>query len=92
MPSEHLRALYTGRVQGVGFRFTAQGLARRFAVSGFVRNLDDGRVELVAEGEPAEVNAFLNAIASEFGDRIRDVDIQPEPGDGTTLSGFSIRY
>ena len=62
MPSERLRALYTGRVQGVGFRDTAQRLAGRFAVSGFVRNLDDGRVELVAEGEPVEVNAFLDAI------------------------------
>ena len=49
-------------MQGVGFRYTAVRLARRFAVGGWVRNLDDGRVELVAEGEPAVVQSFLQAI------------------------------
>jgi acylphosphatase len=54
---------YSGRVQGVGFRFNAQWIARGFAVTGFVRNLADGRVELVAEGEEAEVDRFLAKIA-----------------------------
>ena len=45
---------YSGRVQGVGFRYTVRTLATRFAVTGFVRNLADGRVQLVVEGGPGE--------------------------------------
>ena len=54
---------YEGRVQGVGFRFTVKQIARGFDVIGWVRNLDDGRVELQATGDAAEVDAFLDAIA-----------------------------
>ena len=53
MPRERRRVVFSGRVQGVGFRFTCQSLARGFDVAGYVRNLADGRVELVAEGEPS---------------------------------------
>ena len=57
-----LRVHYEGRVQGVGFRYTVKNLAREFEVSGTIANLPDGRVELVASGEPDEVDAFLEAI------------------------------
>jgi acylphosphatase len=57
-----LHAYYSGHVQGVGFRYTARWLARGFEVTGLVRNLLDGRVELVAEGERAELEAFQQAI------------------------------
>ena len=57
-----LQVYYSGRVQGVGFRYTVQKLAAGFEVVGLVRNLDDGRVELVAEGERAELEAFREAI------------------------------
>jgi acylphosphatase len=53
---------YEGRVQGVGFRYTVKNLARGFDVSGWVRNLPDGRVELQAGGDPDEVEAFLESI------------------------------
>jgi acylphosphatase len=76
----------------VGFRFTSQRLAHGFAVAGFVRNLDDGRVELVAEGEPTELDALLDAVRREFGGRIRDERVESEPRGGPPLSGFSIRY
>jgi acylphosphatase len=56
------RVLYEGRVQGVGFRWTARNLAKEFDVTGTVKNLPDGRVELVAAGEPAEVSTFLDAM------------------------------
>jgi len=56
---------YSGRVQGVGFRYTARTVAAGFDVSGTVRNLPDGRVELVAEGEKAELKAFGEAIRDE---------------------------
>lgn len=49
---------YSGRVQGVGFRYTAKTIATGFEITGTVRNLADGRVELVAEGSHAELEAF----------------------------------
>jgi len=57
------QVFYEGRVQGVGFRFTVKQLARGYEVVGWVRNLDDGRVELQCGGERAEVEDFLKAIA-----------------------------
>jgi acylphosphatase len=53
---------YFGSVQGVGFRYTARDVAAGFAVAGYVRNLDNGEVELVAQGEAAEVDRFLAAL------------------------------
>ena len=66
---------YSGAVQGVGFRWTAVRVAGRFDVTGYVRNLDDGRVELVAEGEPAEIDAFLEAVAARMGEYISHSEI-----------------
>jgi acylphosphatase len=57
-----LRALYSGRVQGVGFRYTVKKVASGFEITGTVRNLADGRVELVAEGLREELEAFREAI------------------------------
>lgn len=54
--------LYSGRVQGVGFRATVRHLARGYDVTGAVRNLPDGRVELVAEGMKDELQALLDGI------------------------------
>src|SRR5438552_1157467 len=53
-----LRGLYSGRVQGVGFRYTVKTAASGFEVTGLVRNLRDGRVELMAEGLRDELEAF----------------------------------
>ena len=72
MARQRLRIYYSGRVQGVGFRFTVKQLARGFEVIGTVRNLLDGRVELQAEGEKAELEEFRKAIQdSELGSLIR---------------------
>ncbi len=57
-----MEILYTGRVQGVGFRYTVKQTALGYDVTGTVRNLPDGRVELRAEGERAELEAFQAAI------------------------------
>lgn len=54
--------LYSGRVQGVGFRYTVKQVAAGYEISGTVRNLPDGRVELVAEGARAELEAFRQGI------------------------------
>jgi acylphosphatase len=56
------RFLVSGRVQGVGFRFFAADAARREGVSGSVRNLDDGRVEAVAEGDEESMERFERAL------------------------------
>lgn len=57
-----IKTFYDGRVQGVGFRWTIKNLAREFDVAGTVKNLADGRVELVAQGDPDEVAGFLETI------------------------------
>lgn len=54
--------LYSGHVQGVGFRYNVKSTARGFEVTGTVRNLTDGRVELIAEGQREELEAFRGAI------------------------------
>ncbi len=71
-----VRMKYRGRVQGVGFRFTALEISRDFDVSGVVRNLPDGTVELEAEGAPATVDAFLEKIAVTMASNIRDQERQ----------------
>ncbi len=57
-----MTVLFSGRVQGVGFRYTAKTVAAGFQITGAVRNLPDGRVELVAEGARAELEAFHAAL------------------------------
>ena len=57
-----MRVLYSGHVQGVGFRYTAKAVASGYEVTGVVRNLPDGRVELVAEGARSELEAFRHGV------------------------------
>ncbi len=72
MKRHRVTNLYSGRVQGVGFRYTVRTVATGFEVTGIVRNLQDGRVELVAEGSKEELDAFLAGIReSEVGGFIR---------------------
>ncbi len=56
------RAIYRGRVQGVGFRFTAQRYANEIGVTGYIKNLWSGQVEIVMEGEREKVETFLEKI------------------------------
>ncbi len=59
---KRMRVVFSGRVQGVGFRYTVCRIAERFEVAGFVRNLRDGNVEVVAEGAEQELVGFLHGI------------------------------
>jgi len=77
MSRERLQILYSGRVQGVGFRYTVKSLAAGYEAAGTIRNLPDGRVELAAEGERPELEAFRLAIQdSEVGRFIRQEEAQ----------------
>jgi len=72
MGRERLTIFFSGRVQGVGFRYTTKSVACGFEVTGTVRNLPDGRVELLAEGERGELEEFRRAIQdSEVGRFVR---------------------
>lgn len=82
---------FSGRVQGVGFRYTAQNLALQYNVGGYVRNAPDGRVELVMEGPDAEMEHFIDALQQRMNGYIRDVDRQTEPATGE-FHRFSIRH
>lgn len=62
MNRRRAHVFYSGRVQGVGFRYTVKAQAAGFEVTGMVRNLPDGRVELLAEGTQEELDGFLQAI------------------------------
>jgi acylphosphatase len=84
------QVFYEGRVQGVGFRYSVRQVATGFDLSGWVRNLPDGRVELLAAGDEAEVADFLKAIEeSSLASFIRNQTVNiipPPPG----LRGFEI--
>jgi len=76
MNRRRMQIFYSGRVQGVGFRYTVKNVVCGFDVTGTVRNLPDGRVELVAEGEQAELEEFRRAVQdSEVGGLIRNEDV-----------------
>jgi acylphosphatase len=86
-----VQVFYEGRVQGVGFRYSVRQIAKGFNVTGWVRNLADGRVELQANGELEEVDAFLEGIRqSELGSLIRkeSANALTTPPD---TNGFEIR-
>ena len=82
---------FSGNVQGVGFHYTAQHLARSHPVAGYVRNLPDGDVEMVAEGEAKDLDALAQAIARQMEGFIRDTNVSTAPATGQ-LSGFAIRH
>lgn len=89
--AEQRTVLFSGDVQGVGFRATTQRLAADVAITGTVRNLSDGRVELIAEGEPAEIDHFIKLIREQFGPMITDTaSTTAEASD--TFEGFRIRH
>ncbi len=75
--------LFSGRVQGVGFRMTAVHFANGRSLDGTVRNLPDGRVEVIVAGEPAEIDGLVSRLREHFGSFVRNVDESvsvPPPG------------
>ena len=91
MEIKRVELLYAGRVQGVGFRFSAENFANAYKLVGYVRNLPDERVELVAEGEEKVLNNFLEAIRKDLGYLITNYSINWFPPTGE-FKRFSIRF
>lgn len=82
----------SGFVQGVGFRFFAILQARKFGVSGFVKNLRDGRVEVVTEGESKDVKAFIRCLREgPPGANVTGVDVKWEKYKGK-FSDFAVEF
>lgn len=90
-PETHHETVYfSGRVQGVGFRYTVMHIAHEFEVAGFVQNLPDNRVLLEAEGDAGEIRNFIAAIEEQMHGYIRKVERasrRREP----QFQGFTIR-
>ena len=83
--------VFTGHVQGVGFRYTTRSIAKRYPVAGYVKNQQDGTVLLVAQGAPVAVDSFLLEVSERFRPNI--VRAQRETiADGERFSGFEIRF
>ena len=87
-----LQVFYEGRVQGVGFRYSVKQIAKGFDVTGWVRNLPDGRVEMQVNGEPGELRAFLEAVReSELRALIKN-ESQNALATPPATRGFEIRH
>ncbi len=86
-----VEAIFSGHVQGVGFRATTQMLAQDFSVVGSVRNRSDGAVEVIAEGEEDELDAFLKCVAQQLSHHIESVDTRPSKATGE-FDSFRIAF
>ncbi|MFZ5801949.1 MAG: acylphosphatase [Candidatus Omnitrophota bacterium] len=67
------KTIFSGRVQGVGFRYASVRIARTFGVTGYVKNLSGGQVEVIAEGEEEEVGLFLKEVRTAMAPYIHEV-------------------
>lgn len=87
---------FSGRVQGVGFRYTALDIAAGYDVAGYVQNLPDGRVRLVAEGQQTQVEALIEDLKRQMGRYIAECLVQPSNATGEFgkpgVNSLTIRY
>ena len=86
----HEIVFFTGRVQGVGFRYTALQVAKEFEVAGFVTNLPDGRVQLEAEGSKKEIDAFIAAVEERLHGNVRKTERTAKTR-ARQFAGFAIK-
>ncbi|MGB2600869.1 MAG: acylphosphatase [Candidatus Omnitrophota bacterium] len=89
--AQRAHVVFSGNVQGVGFRFTAEKLASQNEVTGFVKNLPDGRVEIVCEATQDQLESFLYGIEKDMDGYISDSQVKWEPKSGE-FSLFEIRF
>ena len=88
---QRVHVLFYGQVQGVGFRFTTERIANELGLVGFVRNLSDGRVEVICEGNVSILNDFLNEIKNAMSVYISDSLIEWDVARGE-FSLFEIKF
>ena len=88
---KQVHAYYSGGVQGIGFRFTAERLAEELGIFGWVSNLGDGRVELVAEAAEDTLKDFLSQISGIFSRYIQDADVEWVPATGE-FKDFGVKF
>ena len=82
---------FGGHVQGVGFRYTAKNIAMQYNVSGFVRNAEDGRVEMVIEGPDDHIDQVIQGIEQRMEGFIKKMNAHVSPATGE-FEGFSVRH
>ena len=88
----HRRTCYfSGRVQGVGFRYTVKNVALQYNVHGFVKNLPDGRVELVMEGPDPDMDRLVDNVNQRMTGFIKRVDSVEDPATGE-FQYFQIKH
>ncbi len=83
--------VFIGRVQGVGFRFTAFHIANRYKLTGFVRNCPDGTVEMLAQGPADDITACIRDIEESFPGYVRETKIEEIPIDPQHMD-FKINF
>ena len=88
---KQVHAYYSGRVQGIGFRFAAVRLAEELGVTGWVSNLYDGRVEILAEANEDALKDFFSQISGIFGRYIQDIDVEWVPATGE-FKDFGVKF
>jgi acylphosphatase len=89
--NQQRRMTFFGDVQGVGFRYVASRVAGRYGVAGYVRNVPDGSVECLLEGQADEIDAFLADLAEQMSQYIRRTTSQVAPYSGRYAT-FEVRY
>ena len=88
---ERRHSVYEGHVQGVGFRYTTRSIARGYEVAGFVRNLSNGSVEVLAEGASDQLDEFHQELTDRMSGHIRQVAHDRRPATDE-FANFDIRY
>ncbi len=90
-PTERREVHFSGRVQGVGFRYTTREIAARFDARGFVKNLPDGRVLLIVEGPPTTLDRLVEAIEAEMDRYVENKQVTVAPPSGE-FTRFEVRH
>ena len=88
---KQLHLYYSGKVQGIGFRYIVLDIALGQNVCGWVKNLNDGRVEVLAEAQEDTLNVFLEQVNQHFSRYITDITVEWLPASGE-LSDFGIKF
>jgi acylphosphatase len=86
-----IQVYYSGQVQGIGFRYTLTDIANGQKVCGWVKNLDDGRVEVEAEGQEDSLVNFLQQVNQHFSRYIKNADIEWLPASGE-FRDFQVKF